>query len=100
MKKIYLITNYAKLDGVLDLYKEKRQAKGDFDFYHDGGNRGETKLLEIKYDGRIYDYDRGDYKINFFEKRENNKGRATPYLDKECLNNYGIQVKELLTLNK
>lgn len=97
--KIYLITNYAKLDGVLDLYKEERQAKWDIDFWHNDGKRGETKLLEIDYDGRIYDYERGEYKINFFEKRENNKEWATPYLDNECLENWGIKTKELLSLN-
>ncbi len=71
MKEIYLITNYAKLDGVLDLYTDKHIAESDMSFYHDGGKRGETNLIKIEYDGRIFDYDRENYSINFFEKREN-----------------------------
>ena len=86
--KIYLITNYAELDGVLDLTKNKNYA---FDLLKERSKKElETKLIKIEFDGRIFDYDWDDYKINFFEKIENNKGWATPYLDKTRLYNWGI----------
>lgn len=90
MKKIYLITDHAKLDGVLDLTTNKNEALELFKSYHEGGKRGETNLIKVEFDSRIYDYDREHYKLNFFERIENNKEWATPYLDKSTLWNWGI----------
>ena len=90
MKKIYLITNYAELDGVLDATKDKEKAI-ELYWQYLKQNQPELKIMIIKYDGRIYDYDRENYQINFFERIENNKWRATPYLDRSELQKRGIK---------
>lgn len=92
--KRYIITDYENLDGVLDVFTYKADAKEIYYKCYIPQNR-ETHLYELKYDGRIYDYEWDDYKLNLFEKAESWKGWATPYLDKECLENRGITLTEI-----
>ena len=93
--KLYIITDQNKFDGVLEITPYKKEI---FNSYKNDKNRkeSETHLYEIKYDGRIYDYDFDYYKLNFFEKAESNKWRAIPFLDRSCLENWNIQTTEIL----
>lgn len=67
--KIYLITDYRELDGVLDIFSVKEDAEEIYDICYRPRNK-QTHLIEIKYDGRIYNYDLENEEINFFEKIE------------------------------
>ena len=100
--KLYIITDQSKFDGVLEITPHKKEIMEIFKWYKNDKNwdKSETHLYEIKYDSRIYDYDFDYYKLNFFEKAESNKWRAIPFLDRSCLDNWWIEVKELLYNNK
>ena len=68
MKTIYIITDCYQTNWVLDLYTDKHVAENDMNFYHSNWERWETYLFSIKYDDKKYDYERENYRIEFFKK--------------------------------
>lgn len=88
--KIYILTDYAKENGVLELTTNKREGINLFNWYKNDKNwdKSELYLIQITYDGRIYDYDFDYYKIQFHmknEKREIDKTKLRNRIERKTI---------------
>jgi len=93
--KIYITTDYAKLDGVIDLVTDRKDGEFAFNTLKNSKewNKSELYLFEIDFSEKIYDYDRDDRKISFY--RKDNKEKVDN--SKILINLYSfIRVRKLL----
>ena len=68
--KLYITTDYAKLDGVIDLVTDRKDGEFAFNTLKNSKewNKSELYLFEIDFSEKIYDYDRDEWKIKFYKK--------------------------------
>ena len=73
--KIYITTDYAKLDGVIDLVTDRKDGEFAFNTLKNSKewNKSELHLYEIDFSEKIYDYDRDAWKIEFHRKDNGEK---------------------------
>lgn len=91
METLYLITDYAELEGVLDIFKDLSEAENNFFCWSHWYK--ETHLFKLQFDKVKYDYSRDYYNLNVID-----------YKTKEIINpdnfkKLGISLKKLLTPN-
>lgn len=97
--KIYITTDYAKLDGVIDLVTDRKDGEFAFNTLKKSKewNKSELYLFEIDFSEKIYDYDRDEWKIKFY--RKDNKEKVDN--SKILINLYSfIRVRKLLSNNQ
>lgn len=97
--KLYITTDYAKLDGVIDLVTDRKDGEFAFNTLKNSKewNKSELYLFEIDFSEKIYDYDRDEWKIEFY--RKDNKEKVDN--SKILINLYSfIRVRKLLSNNQ
>ena len=92
MKKIYITTDYAKQDGVIDLVTDRKDGEFAFNTLKNSQEWGKSELylFEVTFNEKIYDYEWDDRKIRFYVKDNKKK------IDKTKLRNR-IEWKPILS---